>query len=196
MRAAYPERCPLVLSWMSAGACTLRGQSPSAHSTIHQKAGIFNTAVRIMHASGVGFSHTRNQASHSHTRTQASKATNQNADHDRFRYENLQALLSLTSTVFADALSPTHYAMNFKVNYLLLNGSSLKSQESAASKLLNSIIVQRKSFYQKFASINFYSSDMRPWQYSNQPIEKFRFYKVLNEIDPLENKCINYPDKE
>jgi 4-amino-4-deoxy-L-arabinose transferase-like glycosyltransferase len=63
-------------------------------------------------------------------------------------------------------------------------------------QLLNSIIVQRKSFYQKFASINFYSSDMRPWQYSNQPIEKFRFYKVLNEIDPLENKCINYPDKE
>ena len=37
---------------------------------------------------------------------------------------NLQALLSLTSTVFADAFSPTHYAMNLKVDYLLLNGSS------------------------------------------------------------------------
>ena len=46
MSAAYPERCPLVLAWMPAGACTLRGQCPSANSTIHQKAGIFDTAVR------------------------------------------------------------------------------------------------------------------------------------------------------
>jgi hypothetical protein len=63
-------------------------------------------------------------------------------------------------------------------------------------QLLNSITVQRKSFYQKFASINFYSSDMRPWQYSNQPIEKFRFYKVLNEIDSIGTECLNYQDKE
>jgi hypothetical protein len=45
--------------------------------------------------------------------------------------------------------------------------------------LHSTITVERKSWYQKYAHIGFYTSDMRPWSFHTKPLSEIQIYRVL-----------------
>ena len=53
----------------------------------------------------------------------------------------------------------------------------------AQLKEIEVLPIERENWYQRFAAINFYTSDMRPWEYSTDPIETFTIYQFNDKLE-------------
>ena len=59
------------------------------------------------------------------------------------------------------------------------HSSKLKCVQLKEIEILS---IERQKWYQRFAAINFYTSDMRPWEYSTDPIETFTIYQFKDTL--------------
>lgn len=56
---------------------------------------------------------------------------------------------------------------------------ALTLPQSLKLKLVKTIVIERATWIQRFASISFYSSGWQTWGYSYEPIEKFQIFRVI-----------------